>query len=134
MKSLFTYPADERRATMAGINLFFSALLGANLGAMSALPLDDYFKMVLMLVGAVTAVLTIAISKRPVIVWTTAAALAVILGSVTLIRDLNPDGIGAEMDRLVVTLGVWVAMLVLLRLTPSSEDQVEATPDEEIDA
>jgi hypothetical protein len=133
MRNLLSYPDDERRATTAGINLFFSALLGANLGAMNAMPLAEYFQLVLMLVGAVTGILTIAVSKRPVIIWTTAAALVLILGLVALIPDFGPAGVEAELDRLAVTLGVWAAMLVLLRLTPSSDGALGAAKDDEVE-
>ena len=64
MKALLSYPDNERRATAAGVNLFFSALLGANVGMMNDMPLNDYFKMMVLLTGAVTAIFTIAVSER----------------------------------------------------------------------
>ena len=121
MKGLLAYSDDERRATLTGINLFFSALLGANLGAMNTMPLGDYVQMVVILAGAVTAVLTLAVSKRRLIISTTALALALILAAILLVPEVGPDSDKGVMDRLAVTLGVWVAMLLVLRMTPSSD-------------
>ena len=121
MKGLLSYAQDERRATVAGINLFFSALLGANLGAMNSIPLSEYFQMVLILAGAVTAVLTLAVSKRPVIMWTTGLLLLLILAPFVLVDDFGPNRIAGELDRLAVTLAVWVVMLLMVRATPSSD-------------
>ena len=137
LRGLITYTQDERRATMAGVNLFFSALLGANLGALSDIPLGRYFQMILLLVGAVTAILTIAVSNRPTTVVSTAIALAVVLGSITLIPDFAGKGLAEDLQRMSVTLAVWLAMLLTVRLTPAHRAQdtqsSHALDDDEID-
>jgi hypothetical protein len=136
LRGLITYTHDERRATLAGVNLFFSALLGANLGALSNIPLSDYFRLVLLLVGAVTAILTIAVSRRRVTVISTATALAVVLATISLVPGAGGARLGDDLDRMAVTLAVWLVMLMLVRLTPSDGSPVKPTEnpaDDEID-
>jgi hypothetical protein len=117
MKAVFSYPEKERRASLDGVNLFFSALLGANVGVMNDMPLNDYFKMILLLSGAVSAVFTIAVSERRSVMWTTALAFAVILLAMGVAPPVSSDESRQEFHRLVMTMAVWLAMLLLLRFT-----------------
>ena len=111
---LFNYSAKEQRTTLASLNLFFSALLGANLGTMNEIPLSEYFKMVLLLVGAVTAILMIAVSKRGAIVFRT----MLVLLAVGVLATSGTKGVEREFVRLAITLSLWLSLLLLLRLTP----------------
>jgi hypothetical protein len=118
MKALLRYPENERRATGAGVNLFFSALLGANVGMMNDLPLNDYFKMILLLTGAVTSVFTIAVSERRSVIWSSGAALAIILVGMGAAFPMVAEASRQQFYRLIMTIAVWLAMLLILRFTP----------------
>ena len=117
IKTLLTYTQDERRATLTGINLFFSALLGANLGGLSEVGLTDYAKYVILLAGAVTGVLTIGVAQRRSTVISTALAFAVVLGSIIVV----PGIVGEDFRRMAVTLIIWLVLLLLVRFTPATE-------------
>ena len=109
--------ASVSRATIDGVNLFFSALLGANVGVMNDMPLNDYFKMILLLTGAVTAIFTMAVSERRSVFWSTGLAFAVILLGLGVAPPVPSDESRQDFHRLVVTMGVWLGMLLLLRFT-----------------
>lgn len=134
LRGLFTYSADERRATIAGINLFFSALLGANLGVLSDIPLADYVKLILLLAGAVMAVLTIAVAKRRITVISTSVSLATILACVAIVPGFGVEGMEGNVNRMAVTLAVWLVMLLMVRFTPSAGEAPAGagTEDDEI--
>ena len=123
MKALFSYPEKELRATTDGVNLFFSALLGANVGVMNDMPLNDYFKMILLLTGAVTAVFTMAVSERRSVFWSTGLAFAIILLGLGVAPPVTSEESRQEFHRLVVTMGVWLGMLLLLRFTPTTNEK-----------
>jgi hypothetical protein len=68
--------------------------------------------MVLLLVGAVTAILMIAVSKRGAILFRTALVLLAVL----LLATLGTDGAEREFLRLAITLSLWLGLLLVLRL------------------
>ena len=129
MKKVFSYSEKEKSVSLASINLFFSALLGANLGTMNEVPLSEYFTMVLVLVGAVTAILMIAISQRHALLFRT----VLVLLAVAILANLGADGTKREFLRLAITLTVWLGLLLLIRLTPflrQDADNLDPAPDE----
>jgi hypothetical protein len=123
MKFMRKTPENERRATLAGVNLFFGVLLGANLGAINAVPLFDYVKLVILLSGSVMALYTIAVSKRPRAIWTLILLYGALLGVTIAVPDLRPEGMEAEMERIIATLAIWLAFLTLVRLSPSADSE-----------
>jgi hypothetical protein len=118
MRALFSQPENERHATLAAVNLFFGVLLGANLGSINSVPLFDYIKLVLLLGGSVMALYTIAVSTR----WRTVAGLivtyALLLGLTIVDEDMRPQGMEAEMERIIATLAIWFLFVVFVRVTP----------------
>ena len=54
----------EKVGSVDGLNLFFGALLGANLGTMQSLPLLQYGKLVILLAGTVIVLRMISTSER----------------------------------------------------------------------
>jgi hypothetical protein len=98
-------------------------LLGANVGVMNDMPLDDYFKMILLLSGAVSAVFTIAVSERRSVIWTTAFAFAIILIGIGVAPPVPSDESRQEFHRLVMTMAVWLGMLLILRFTPAANEK-----------
>lgn len=130
LRALVTYTADERRATLAGVNLFFSALLGANLGSLNELSLFEYVRYVLLLAGAVTAVLTIGVARRRSTVFSTALAFGAVLTAILVV----PDIVGDDFKRMAATLIIWLAMLLTVRITPSADDASEPPSIDDEDA
>jgi hypothetical protein len=118
MRTLFSQPENERHASLAAVNLFFGVLLGANLGSINSVPLFDYVKLVLLLGGSVMALYTIAVSTRWRTVGGLIVAYALLLGVTIVDSDLRPEGMEAEMERIVATLGIWFLFVVIVRLTP----------------
>ncbi len=129
MRRPFSYSESEQRVTLASLNLFFSALLGANLGTMNEIPLPEYFKMVLLLVGAVTAILMIAVSELRAMIL----RIVLVLVAVALLASLGQGGTQREFNRLAITLAVWLGLLLLLRLSGfrgKDADEPSAVSDE----
>jgi hypothetical protein len=125
---LMKTPENERRATLAGVNLFFGVLLGANLGSINSVPLFDYVKLTILLSGSVMALYTIAVSKRPRTIWTLIILYGGLLAITILVPDMRPVGMEAEMERIIATLVIWLAFLTLVRLSPSADADQDTPP------
>lgn len=130
MKWMVSYSATERKANIAAVNLFFSALLGASLGSMGALPLWDYGATIVLLVGAVGAIFTIAFSERPRMIVVMSLALGFMLTAVIASPDLR---IHDDMQRLALALIIWLAILLAIRISPGVENAAKtaAPPPED---
>jgi len=120
-KALLGMSEIERRACVLGMNLFFGALLGANIASFNELPLKDYVLLTSLIGGAVMGLFTIAVSRRPYMVWMTILTYAVVLALFVYDPALRPAGKEQEFSRIAVTLGIWMAFIVLLRFTPSTD-------------
>jgi hypothetical protein len=64
MKTMFHMIEGERRAAGAGVNLFFAALLGANLGTVNMVSLKDHVYVSILIAGAVFGLFLAAASSR----------------------------------------------------------------------
>jgi hypothetical protein len=128
MRALIAQSDNERRAAFAGVNLFFGVLLGANLGSINSIPIEDYVKLVILLSGSVMALYTIAVSTRPRLIWTLVLVYGALLALTVAVPDLRPVGMEAEMERIIATLAIWLSCLVLVRLTPEAAQPVERQP------
>ena len=135
ISKLISYSGDERRATITGVNLFFSALLGANLGTLGDVPLDEYFQLIIILVGAVTAILTIAITRRRAMAIWSGLAVALIVGVIAFLPGRRMGELADDFHRMAITLGVWLAMLLVVRFTPEAErsEQADEVDSEELE-
>jgi hypothetical protein len=110
--------AGERRAAIAGVNLFFAALLGANLGNLNVGSLKEHVFLAVLIAGAVSGLFVAAVSPRRRTSIGLLVGYALLLGS--LIVFPRPDLVDAEtqVQTLVATLAVWTVFLILMRLTP----------------
>src|SRR5688500_11470860 len=120
ISKLISYSGDERRATISGVNLFFSALLGANLGTLGDVPLDQYFQLTIILVGAVTAILTIAITRRRSMAIWSGLAVALLIFVIAFVLGRRMGDLADDFQRMAITLGVWLVMLLVVRFTPEA--------------
>lgn len=108
----------ERASTFGALNLFFGALLGANLGSYAELPLNAYIRVIVLITGAVAALQVALRSERRVYAWSTLACYAVLLGFSLRPSfwpgDTRPPGY----DKLLVTLAAWAVAATFVRLMP----------------
>ena len=125
ISKLISYSGDERRATISGVNLFFSALLGANLGTLGDVPLDEYFQLVVILVGAVTAILTIAITRRKLTAIWSGLAIALLIVVIAILPGRRMGELADDFQRMAITLAVWLTMLLVVRFTPEADSSAD---------
>ena len=127
MKGLWTQTPREKAATVDGINLFFGALLGANLGTIDGLDLFDYAKVIFVLAGTVMTLRIFSTSERRFYAFGLLGGYVVVVGLFLYLPRLDPVGITrADVDRLAVTLTVWLGSVLLVEFYPTlgaGEDQ-----------
>jgi uncharacterized membrane protein len=118
IRNIFSYTEAELRSTLAGVNLFFGALLGAHLGTMSRVPIYDYVFLIMLLAGAVTVIFMVASSTRARLVWFTVGLYVLIFAAIISIPEMRPRHMENEIQRIVAMLAVWLVFIVSLRLAP----------------
>jgi hypothetical protein len=117
MKLLGRQTESGKVGGLDGLNLFFGALLGANLGTLEKLPLYEYVKPILLLSGTVMVIRMVSTSKDRPRMLRLVGLYAVFLGGLSLIPGLRPKGMSIDdLHRLIATLGVWI------ELTPTHPD------------
>jgi predicted membrane channel-forming protein YqfA (hemolysin III family) len=103
-----------------GLNLFFGALLGANLGTMQALALRDYVTLVVLLAGTVMVLRMLSTSERRAYMLSLVGVYVAIFAVVLLFvppKGISPD----DLHRLAATLGIWVLCILGTELSPVRE-------------
>lgn len=119
MRDLLTQTRRERAGNVDGINLFFGALLGANLGTTGTLPATSYAQLVALLVGLVITIRMVTVSERRLYAYGMLVAYVLLFGAVLLVPGFGIEGLSqADLDRLLLTLGIWVAATVIVDLLP----------------
>ena len=124
-----SYTEAERRSTLAGVNLFFGALLGAHLGTMDQLPLRDYILLVVLLAGAVTGIFLVVSSRRMSVIWLTVVLYVIVFGTMLLVPAAQPPNMEDEFQRIVAMLAVWLVLLMSIRLQPAVPESGEQAGD-----
>ena len=120
MKSLFTQTERERRGTVDGVNLFFGALLGANLGNLEGLSLLGYTMIILILAGTVMAMRAFAESERRRHTLAYLGVYLVLTGGL-LYRGTALEGLSMDdRARIAITMGIWVGTVVMTVLMPAT--------------
>jgi len=121
MKHLFRNTPGGKTGAIDGLNLFFGALLGANLGTMQALDLPQYIELVLLLAGTVMVLRMLSTSERPIYMLVLVGIYIAIIA--TLLVFLPPKGLpAADLHRLTVTLAIWVACILGAELSPVHDE------------
>ena len=121
-RMILSHTEGERRSTLAGVNLFFGALLGAHLGTMGEVPIGDYIFLIMLLAGAVTGIFTVASSTRTRVIWLTLLIYVLVFAAILFFPEMQPPNMESEIQRIIAMLAVWLAAMVLLRLTPVLPD------------
>jgi predicted neutral ceramidase superfamily lipid hydrolase len=122
VKSLFKMTGGERRAAVAGVNLFFAALLGANLGSLSIISLKEHIYLAILIAGAVSGLFVAAVSARRTMSVAILIAYAMLLGTLVLVPRSGLIEAEAQVQTIVATLAVWTVFLLVMRLTPILPD------------
>lgn len=123
MKRFFRNTAGEKSGSIDGLNLFFGALLGANLGTMQALPLNEYLKLMLLLAGTVMVLRMISTSERRAKVFAVLGLYVLVLGAMWFVPRFAPKALPTEdLHRLIATLAIWLGCVLLVELSPMRED------------
>ena len=118
-KSLWKQTRAEKIGSIDGFNLFFGALLGANLGTLGQMPLSDYVKLIALLAGTVAILRMVSTSDRRGYALVMLAIYVVLIASVLTNRDLRPEGMSlADLQRLGVTLAIWIVAVLAMEFTP----------------
>jgi hypothetical protein len=124
MKSFILYTKGEKSGAIDALNLFFGALLGANLGTLGGLDLPDYINLVVLLAATVTLLRMVSTSERRGYVLFMFGLYGLLLTAVLKIPKLKPDGISADdLNRLVATLAIWVVFLLITEFSPVIDHQ-----------
>ena len=120
MKDIFRSTPGGKVGAIDGLNLFFGALLGANLGTLQGMGLSDYIKLVILLAGTVMVLRMLSTSERKPYMVATLLFYVAILASILLVPKLQPKGMAiADLHRLVATLGIWILFVIASEFTPT---------------
>jgi uncharacterized membrane protein len=126
MRKYLTNTEGGKAGTIDGLNLFFGALLGANLGTVSGLNLYPYVMLIILLAGMVIALRMLSTSPRRGMMVGTILAYVAILGAVAAVPELQPKGLDlGDLHRLIATLVIWVVFVLAAEFGPMEK------PDEE---
>jgi hypothetical protein len=132
MRSWFVSTEGGKAGAIDGLNLFFGALLGANLGTLDRLPLAEYVKLVILLAGTVMALRMISTSERRLMMLVVLGVYALLLVGMLVLPDLQPKGMRTDdLHRLIATLGVWVIFVLASELSPMRAPAANAGSDRE---
>ena len=119
MRSLFRNTPGGKAGAIDGLNLFFGALLGANLGTLDRLRLVEYVQLAILLAGTVMAVRMVSSSERRGVVLGVLGIYAMLLVCLIAIPGAKPDNMAVDdLHRLVATLAVWVIFILGIELSP----------------
>jgi hypothetical protein len=118
MKSLFQMTRGERRAAVAGVNLFFAALLGANLGSVGTVSLKEHIYLSILVAGAVSGLFMAAVSSRRSKSVGILVGYAILLGTLVVAPVSLLTNITTQFQTIVATLAVWTGFLLVMRLSP----------------
>lgn len=125
--SIWLHSKREKLGNVDSINLFFGALLGANLGTVGDMPLTNYVQLIALLAALVMAIRMAVVSERRLYAYASLGFLLAIFLAILLIPATRPDGLDpADINRLVATILIWVAATALVEFYPTydtEEDQ-----------
>jgi hypothetical protein len=125
----------EKRAAVNGTNLFFGALIGANLGSLERLVLEDYLLLVTMVALVVLYIQLAPVARKR---WRRLAELLVVVGTLYLLlmtpfgermfRSDPPPG-----PHLFYTVALWMLSIFSLEIRPIAKKSAPALPDKPAD-
>jgi alkylhydroperoxidase/carboxymuconolactone decarboxylase family protein YurZ len=122
MTSFWKYTRRDKIGGIDGLNLFFGALLGANLGTLDGLLLPDYINVIVVLAGTVMTIRMLTVSERRWMMLATLVLYGAVLYAVVTIPALKPKGLAdADLHRLVATVVVWIVFVLATEFWPVAD-------------
>jgi hypothetical protein len=119
MWRFWTQTTREKQGMLDGINLFFGALIGANLGSVEGLTARDYATLVVMLAGAVMTLRIFSTSERRGFSYLMLGVIILFVGAHLFLNPETVRDLGtANRDRIALTLGIWLGSILLAELSP----------------
>lgn len=118
----------EKRAAINGVNLFFGALIGANLGSLERLALSDYLLLITIVCLIVLYIQIAPVARKR---WFYLLTLALTVAGLYVLL-LTPVGLAFFKDRprpaphLFVTICVWLGAVAMVELRPLSKTEKPA--------
>lgn len=113
--------AEEKRAALNGISLFFGALIGANLGATADMILSDYVLVIAVICLIVLYLHLASVAQRR---WRSIAHLAALLSGlyVLLIHPLGMLVFVGERPppHMFATICLWLSSVAMIELRPAA--------------
>jgi glucose dehydrogenase len=109
----------EQRSALDGVNLFFGALLGANLGSLNNLGLGEYAALVMLLAGAVITLRVFTTSERRGYAFMLLGLYIVVVSQFLLWPPRGLDGLSlADRQRIAVTMAIWLGTTLMTYYAP----------------
>lgn len=119
----------SREGAMDGLNLFFGALLGANLGTLEGLKLVSYVQLATLLAGTVMALRIVSTAEQRGRALIVLGIYGLLLVALVKVPALAPRGMETDdLNKLVATLAVWMSFVLILEFVASRRSA--AAPDE----
>ena len=118
----------EKRAAVNGLNLFFGALIGANLGALEQLAIRDYAMLISIICLIVLYIQLAPVARQR---WTYVGFLLLTVALLYAIL-LTPFGLRLFEDRprpaphLFVTICIWLFSVAYIELRPLAKSEAPA--------
>ena len=109
-----------------GLNLFFGALLGANLGTVNGMKLPEYTELIFILAATVMTLRMVSTSPRKIFMLINVLIYAGVVGLFLLWPRIQPKGVApADLHRLAATLGVWMLFAIAAEFSPIHDEDAE---------
>ena len=119
MKKLLMSTEGGKTGAVDGLNIFFGALLGANLGTLEKMPIFDYVKLIFLLAATVMAQRMVSTSERRRMMLATVGIYALLILGMVGLPGLQPKGMDpGDLQRLAATLVIWIVFVVASELSP----------------
>ena len=119
MRDMFRSTSGGKAGAIDGLNLFFGALLGANLGSIQGMTLPYYVELIFLLAAVVMTVRMLSTSPRRTYMLASIALYVVIGAAFLLWKPFQPKGVApADLQRLATTLAIWLALVLFTELSP----------------
>jgi hypothetical protein len=123
MESYWKQTASEKTGSVDGLNLFFGALLGANLGTLEQVAMGDYIQFIVLLAGTVVALRIVSTSRRRIYALVTMALYAALILAVLFVPSMKPEGLSQNaLHRIVATLAIWITFVMVMEFWPVKEE------------
>ena len=125
MREYLRQTRRERLGGIDGLNLFFGALLGANLGTIERLSIFDYVQLIVILAGTVVTLRLVSTSDRRGYALSTLGLYVILVGIFLAVPQSRPEGLSPDAAaRLGATLAVWILFVLTLEYWPTKPDEV----------